>query len=95
MSYVLTSVQKGEPAYLREPINNRARCLRVGLRRMTLTVGWFNVEEEVSFKEWNKSTSVMKTIMVKPALYTFDDLKWVLKSGESDVLLEATWGMGS
>ena len=59
-----------------------------------LTVGWFNIEEETSFEEWNKSTSVAKTIMVEPAPYTFDDLKWVLESGESDVLLEDTLGNG-
>ena len=57
---------------------------------MTLTVGWFNIEEETSFEEWNEITSVTKTVVVEPALYTFDDLKWLLESGESNVLLRAT-----
>ena len=94
MSYGLTSVQKGEPVCLLEPINNRAGRLRVTLQRLTLTVGWFNTEEETSFQEQNESTSATKTVVVEPVLYTFDDLKWLLESGESNVLLKSNLGNG-
>ena len=61
---------------------------------MTLMVGWFNVEKETLFEEWNKNTSVAKTIMVESALYTFEDLTGVLELGESDVRVEASLGNG-
>ena len=49
MFHILTNVQNDESKSLLEPIDNRHNNLRVGLRSITYTVGWFNVEENQEF----------------------------------------------
>ena len=68
-------------------IDNRDGCLRVGLRSLIVTVGSYNMQEELSFLEWNHDNPLTKLVKVLPGLYGFDRLKAVLESGESDVRL--------
>ena len=89
MFHTLCNVQRGEAIPLEQYINNHGGCLQVGLQNFTLTVGWYNVPEGVSFREWNKSNSLTKTFRVPPRFYGFRELKAVLESSKSDVLLEA------
>jgi len=50
MFHTLTNVLDGAAVPLQQPINNQNANLRVGLRSITYTIGWFNVgpQEAVS-----------------------------------------------
>ena len=88
MFHTLSNVQRGDAIPLQQYIDNRDGHLRVGLRSLTLTVGWYKVEEEVSFLEWHRDDALTKLVKVPPGLYGFEVLKAVLESGESDVRVE-------
>jgi len=57
MFHTLTNVQDGAAVPLQQPINNQNGTLRVGLRSITYTVGWFNVgpQEAISWRPSGKT----------------------------------------
>jgi len=75
MFHTLTNVQDGTAVPLQQPINNQNGNLRVGLRSITYTVGWFNVgpHEAISWCPSGK-TEIMETIRFPPGLYSFPRL---------------------
>ena len=72
MFYTLTNVQDGTAVPLQQPINNQNGNLRVGLRSINYTVGWFNVGPQEAFL-WRPSgkTEIMGTNPFPPGLYSF------------------------
>ena len=88
MFHTLTNIQREEAIPLQQCIDNRDGHLRVGLRSLTVTVGWY-IFEETSFLEWHRDNALTKLVKVPPCLYGFKELKAVLESGERDVTLEA------
>ena len=88
MFHTMTNIQSGAATTLQQCIDNRGAYLRVGLRSLTVTVGWYNVEEDTSFLEWHSDNTLTKLVKVPPGLYGFKHLKAVLESGESEVTLE-------
>ena len=88
MFQTIGNVQKGEAVGLQQYIDNRCGKLRAGLRSLTYTVGWYNVMEGLSFLEWHHDDQLTQLVKVPPGLYGFKEVKAVLESGESDVLLE-------
>jgi len=75
MFHTLTNVQDGTAVRLQQPINNQNGNLRVGLRSITYTTGWFNVgpQEAISWRLSGK-TEIMGTIPFPPGLYSFPRL---------------------
>ena len=70
------------PTYLQKPIDNRDGCLRVGLRSITYTVGWFNVTKNEQVISSNGARSV-----VHPGLWTLQQLRLHLSSSFKDLIL--------
>ena len=70
------------PTYLQKPIDNRDGCLRVGLRSITYTVGWFNVTKNEQVISSNGARSV-----VHPGLWTLQQLRLHLSSSFKDLTL--------
>ena len=87
MFHTLCNVQRGEAIPLEQYIDNHDGCLLVGLKSITVTVGWYNVHEGTSFLEWHHDNPLTKLVKVPQGLYGFDRLKAVLRSSESDVRL--------
>ena len=75
MFYTLTNVQDGTAVPLQQPINNQNGNLRVGLRSITYTIGWFNVgsQEAISWRPSGK-TEIMGTVPFPLGLYSFPRL---------------------
>jgi len=48
MFQTLANVQSGEAIRLQQCIDNRGGNLRIGLRSITYTVGWNNIEDDES-----------------------------------------------
>ena len=77
----ITDITTG-PTYLQMSLDNRDGCLRVELRSITYTVGWFNVtkdEKVVSSKRVAK--------VVRPGLWTLQQLRLHLSSSFKDLIL--------
>lgn len=70
------------PTYLQKPIDNRDGCLRVGLRSITYTVGWFNVTKNEQVISSNGARSV-----VHPGLWTLQQLRLHLSSSFKGLIL--------
>ena len=95
MFQTIGNVQKGEAIGLQQHIINRYGELRVGLRSLTYVVGWYNVEEGLSFLEWHRNNQLTKLIKVPPGFYGFKELKAVLESGEATCCSRLTKRMES
>ena len=57
MFHVLTNIQDGAAVGLQQSINNRNGSMRVGLRSLTVTVGWYSVEAG-EMLSWRRSSSL-------------------------------------
>ena len=68
MFQTIGNVQKVEAVGLQQYVDNRCGELRVGLRSLTCTVGWYNVEEGLSFLEWHRDDQLTKPVKVPPGL---------------------------
>ena len=84
MFQTLTNVQSGAAVPLLEPIDNRCGDLRVGLRSITYTVGWYNVEpgEAFSWRELGGSTS---TVPIPPGFYGVERLQEIIEESTNAV----------
>ena len=85
MFHILTNVQTGAAVQLQQYIDNRGGDLRVGLRSLTYTVRWYNIQTPADFA-WMPVGAVVAgnpwTRVVIPAgLYDFDMLADLI-SGE-------------
>ena len=67
-----------ETCSLRNSIDNNNKDLRVGLRSITYTVGWYNIGER-EYISWRR-TSGADRLIVPPGLYNFKQLKELLES---------------
>jgi len=71
---MLSNVQRGTAIPLHQNIDNRGGGLRVGLRSLIYTVGWYNVESGESFS-WRSVGGPTSTVDIYPGLYGFTQLK--------------------
>ena len=93
MFQTISNIQNGKAVLLQQPIDNREGKLRVGLRSITYTVGWFNVGVRESFACYSKDTTTridLIDFMVPPGLYSFAQLKDHIETScsNSDFALE-------
>ena len=91
MYHTLTNVQTGKTVSLLQPIDNRDGNLQVGLRSITYTVGWYNVDvgEGFFWRNSNESTSSWQHQKVlDPGLWSFSLLKDLVESSIDKVRLE-------
>ena len=72
MFHILTNVQNNESKSLQVPIDNRRGGLKIGLRSITYTVGWFNVGENQEIR--NRAS----TKRVPSGLYRVTDLQTMI-----------------
>jgi len=87
MSHTLLDVQRGEAVNLLRCIDNRDGRLYVGLRSITFTVGWHNIEQGETFS-WRIAGGAEESINIPPGLYWFDRLKNVLNLASPTHTLE-------
>ena len=83
MFHTLSNVQRGEAVPLQRCIDNRDGRLSIGLRSITFTAGWYNVEKGKKFSWKNTGTGAEESLTIPPGLYGFDQLKEVLKGASS------------
>ena len=81
MFQTLTNIQSEESVGLQQYIDNRDGDLKVGLRSITYTVGWYNVHDKESFS-WrsSKNSTNNNTTEIPPGLYSFTQLKNVIEA---------------
>ena len=95
MFQTLTIVQKGEAVAvgLQQYIDNRCGDLLIGLRSITYTVGWYNIDAGESFS-WRSSTwgvsGASNTTDIHPGLYGFAQLHDTIKAENSNTLLDVS-----
>lgn len=94
MFHTLTDIQKGEAIGLLEPIDNSDGKLRVGLRQLTYTVGWFNFDTEETFsRRDNKGQfNTESQVKISPGLWSFSALRHLV--GLKGVKFEAERASG-
>ena len=90
MYHTLSNVQSGEAVPLLEPIDNRCNNLRVGLRSITYTVGWYNVKLGEAFS-WRESGGSTSTVPIPPGLYGVERLQEFIE--ESTNLVGTTFSV--
>ena len=95
MFQTLTIVQKGEAVVvgLQQYIDNRCGDLLIGLRSITYTVGWYNIDAGEYFS-WRSSTwgvsGASNTTDIHPGLYGFARLHDTIKAENSNTLWEVS-----
>ena len=88
MFHTLTNVQDGDAVPLQQNIDNQNGDLRVGLRQITFTVGWYNVKTVQCFS-WRRSagdhTETAGILYIPPGLYSFNQLNRRIKRARIDL----------
>jgi len=74
--YVLSGAEDSGAVTLQQCIDNQQGELCVGLRQITYTVGWYNIEPKdvISWRSTG-STEAAETAKVRPGLYRFAHLR--------------------
>ena len=92
MFQTLSNIQKGEAVGLQRYIDNRGGSLRVGLRNITYTVGWYNINagESFSWRSGGGEGTPINTMDIPRGLYGFDQLQNMINEGNSNTLLEVS-----
>lgn len=96
MFLTLTNVQSGGAVSLLQYIDNRSGNVRVGLRSVTYTVGWYNIEagESISWRRASDSdTTHHHTIEVPPGLYSLGILTSLLKAAGPAITANSVNGL--
>ena len=91
MFQVLTNVQTGGAVSLQQYIDNRNGDLRVGLRSITYTVGWFNINAGESFS-WRPQggETPESDNQIPPGLYSADQLAAVIMGSSASLTLSTS-----
>ena len=77
MFHTLSNVQSGKPVCLQQYIDNQTGALRVALRSITYTVGWYNLEDG-EYIAWEiEGRSQMHDL--DPGLYHFMHIQGIFK----------------
>ena len=84
MFQTLANVQTGEAVALLEPIDNRCGGLRVGLRSIAYTVGWYNVKPGEAFL-WRELGGSASTVPIPPGLYGVERLQDIIEESTNKV----------
>ena len=85
MFHTLTNVQQGAVP-LQQYIDNRCGQLRVGLRSLAYSVGWWNVGAVESFS-WRLVGGSTTTIQADPGFYGFSMLQVLIESADPSTSL--------
>ena len=73
MNFVtITGTGKGKPLRLSQSIGNNGENLKIGIKRISGRVGWFNVEEELEWRYAQEGQGPSEAIKISPGLYNFD-----------------------
>ena len=88
MFHTLSDVQRGESVSLQQYIDNRDGHLRIGLKSITFTVGWYNIHtESVS---WVNAGGPIETMIIPPGLYGLTDVQTLLEMSITGIHLEVS-----
>jgi len=80
MFHVLTNIQDGAAVGLQQSINNRNGSMRVGLRSLTVTVGWYSVEAG-EMLSWRRSGSLEEgSFEFSPGFYRVSRMMNLMRS---------------
>ena len=80
MFHILTNVQDGAAVGLHQSIDNRSGSVRVGLRSITVTVGWYNIEAG-EMLSWRRSGSLEEgSFEVPPGFYRVSRMMNLMRS---------------
>ena len=80
----VTNVQRAEAVPLQQYIDNRGGRLRVGLRSITYTVGWYNVEAGETLSWRPAGGGAEETFNLPPGLYGFAQLQEAVQEASPD-----------
>ena len=92
MFLTITNAEKGKPVRLSSLIDNVNKNLKIGLKRISGRVGWYNVEEDIVWSYLHNEQET--TVEIKPRLYNFDMLAKELTSHIDGFEIEANKGDG-
>ena len=79
MYYTLTNVQRSIAIDLAEYIDNQCGKKTIGLRSITYTVGWENIESGERFS-WRRGRGNVTTIDIPRGKYGFDKFQSIINS---------------
>ena len=80
MFHSLSNVQRDDAIHLRQCIDNSCGKLRVGLRSITYTVGWYNIESGERVISREVGNDDRNTVSIPPGLYGFKRFKDIMES---------------
>jgi len=88
MFHTLSNIQTGDAIPLRQVIDNREGKILVGLRSIIYWVGWHNIRQEERLRWKTDQDGRIISKLLKPGLYSFNQLKEVLMEVGSGIVLE-------
>ena len=71
ITITINNAGKGKPFQLLQNIDNN-KSLKIGIKRISGRVGWFNIEEELEWRYTYQGQGPSEPIRISPGLYNFD-----------------------
>ena len=98
MFLTITDASKGKPYTLQAPIDNSDGKLTIGIRSISMWVGWYNIYEEQTWR-WSKPAEGAGSTEIKleAGLYSFSELVEILTSEIEglSIMVKHSGGAGS
>jgi hypothetical protein len=85
MFFTITNTQ--QPIRLESPIDNKSGNLKIGLKSITMWVGYYNVQEKDRFK-WVRTGEQTMNVQINPGLYSFYELAKIFTDAVPDLALD-------
>ena len=83
----ITITHQNKPFKLQTPIDNKSGNLKIGLKSITMWVGYYNVQEKDRFK-WLRTGEQAINVQIEPGLYSFYELAEVFTNAVPDLTLD-------
>ena len=62
----ITNAGKGKPYRLLQSIDNTNTNLKIGIKKISGRVGWYNIEEELEWRHTHQGGAPSEPIKIKP-----------------------------
>ena len=82
----ITITHQNKPFTLQTPINNKSGNLKIGLKSITMWVGYYNVKKQDHFK-WLRTGEQAMNVFIEPGLYSFNELAEIFTDAVPDLTL--------
>lgn len=87
MYITIMNAQNKEPIRMEQPIDNSSGNLTIGLKSITMWVGYYNVKKKERFK-WLRTDGQVQNVQIEAGLYGFQELAQIFNANVPGLMLD-------